>query len=100
MKTIEFSNGKATIKDFFSRGDKKKYNQEVIKLSEGEDNKISLDKADDINDITVIAAVKELEINGKGQEVTVEVLDQLDTKDYDLILDAANQLINPQIEKK
>ena len=105
---IQISNGVVKIKDFCSRKTKKLINKELFSSVNIKGNKsgdsnfegFTMEALDRANDVALINMVEKIIINEKEVPVTIEVFDEMNTKDTDIILEEINKITNKELGNK
>jgi hypothetical protein len=96
LMIIKLKNGTATIKDVCTHKVKKGMNSILFKdATVGGDGKlvgVGPEKLEEANAFVFRSLVEKIEINGKDVPVTDENIDDLDEKDYTVILEAVDKL--------
>mgnify|MGYP000250599071 CR=1 FL=1 len=97
--TIKISNGEVTIKDFCPRKLKKEINKALFSSvemeSDGKARGFSMLAMDNANDVAMIGMIESITINGEIKEISIDMLDNMDSKDVDRIIEEINKITNP-----
>jgi len=99
---IKLSNGTAIIRDFINRKTQKEYKEKLfkdVKIRQGmgsEDLELDLVSAEEANDSLVFNMIEKL----NDKPVTLEEIDQLDSNDFNLILEECQKILNKNDEDK
>jgi len=101
MKIVKISNGEVTLKDFCSRKLRKEINQSMFANISGDTegkiqglNMVDIDKA---NDVALLGMIEKIVIDGKEHLPDLKVLDEMNSKDVDLILDEINKVTKTSV---
>ena len=108
---IKLSSGEAKIKDVYTRKIAKRVNEILFKNSaiknDIEDKKLKQSisgmkilSTDEANDYVLCEMIEELTINGKIIPISIEALDNLPAKDFDLIKREIDKVAGIADEKK
>ena len=115
---IEITNGYVNIRDIYprkiNRGVKNILFKGVELSSEGEmddtgkkliSNKskqtgFNMEASEEAKDYVLLHMIEEINIDGASVEVSMKVIDEMDTKDYDKIKDAIDKIAEPVEGKK
>ena len=96
MKTIKITNGEIIIKDFCTRKLKKQINKTMFgNVSASTDGKlegVNMEAMDNANDVALLGMIEKIVINNEEKEIKIETLDEMNTKDVDLILEEVNKI--------
>jgi len=100
---VKISNGEVEIKDYCPRKVKKDINKTLFKGvvadTEGKIGGLSPENFDTANETALLGLIEKIIIDGNEKPVTVETLDELDTKDFDLLVGKINKLTTQTIPK-
>jgi len=104
-KPITITNGEVVIKDFVSRGLKKKINEAMfvdVSMKANMDGKSELDglnmtSVDNANDVAMIGMIEKITINTKELPITLATLDALPASDIEKVIAEINAITNKEI---
>jgi len=107
MKEIKISTGTVIIKDICTRKLKKEINKALyadVALSTSDDGKTNLDgfsmeALDNANDAALLGMIEKIVIDGNEVPISIEVIDNLSTSDFDKIYAEVNSILNAEIPK-
>ena len=102
-KVIPITNGEVTIKDFATRGLKKKINQilfnNVSVNGEGKPEGFTMQALDNANDTVVLEMIEKAVIDSKEVEVNQKFIDELNSKDFDKIFVEVDKITKAEVPK-
>lgn len=93
---IKLQKGSAVIKEFCPHKIKKEMNKILFKdaVMSGENiSGIKMDSMEEANSYVMLSMVEKIEINGADKPVEVSTFDEMDERDYKVILEAINEVI-------
>jgi len=99
---IKLKNGTAIIRDFINRKTQKEYKAKLfnnVKIRQGmgaEDLELDLVSAEEANDSLVYNMIEKL----NDKPITIEAIEQIDSDDFNLILEECQKILNKNDESK
>lgn len=99
---VEITGGHVEIKPCVSRKNNREYRKKLFANSkrQGESYDINLIEADSAAEWLILRQLEKIVINGEEKEIKVEILDEMDSRDYARIEKALTAMMKEQEEEK